>query len=129
MNIKIRSHIENQQYLMCYLKISKNLILKKSLFLQLKSNSSIKLMLMRYKLPINLAFIFSPLLLSLSQFNQQVVYINFVNFVWISYFCFRIITCDLLTCDLWQQRFLFFMLFFYFMPCYLYVSTLLYVST
>ena len=69
---------EHQQYLMCYLKISKNLILKKSLFLQLNSISSIKLMLMRYKLLINLAFIFSPLLLSLSGFNQQIVYINFV---------------------------------------------------
>ena len=58
--------------------VSKNLILKKSLILQLNSISSIKLMLMRYKLLINLAFIFSPLLLSLSGFNQQIVYINFV---------------------------------------------------
>ena len=78
LDIKIRSHIEDQLYLMCYLKISKNLILKESLFLQLNSISSIKLMLMRYKLLINLAFIFSPLLLSLSNFNQQIVYINFV---------------------------------------------------
>ena len=89
--------IEEQQYLMCYLKISKNLILKKSLFLQLNIISSIKLMLMCYKLLINLTFIFSPLLLSLNEFNQRIVYINFV---WASHFCFRIITCDLLTCDL-----------------------------
>ena len=101
---------EHQQYLMCYLKISKNLILKKSLFLQLNSISSIKLMLMRYKLLINLAFIFSLLLLSLSELNRQIVYINFV---WVSYFCFRIITCDLSTCDLWQQRFLFSCFLFY----------------
>ena len=42
----------------------KKLDYEKSFFLQLNSISSIKLMLMRYKLPINLAFIFSPLLLS-----------------------------------------------------------------
>ena len=42
----------------------KKLDSEKSFFLQLNSISSIKLMLMRYKLPINLAFIFSPLLLS-----------------------------------------------------------------
>ena len=56
----------------------KKLDSEKSFFLQLNSISSIKLMLMRYKLLINLAFIFSPLLLSLSGFNQQIVYINFV---------------------------------------------------
>ena len=70
----------------------KNLILKKSLFLQQNSISSIKLMFMRYELLINLAFIFPSLLLSLSEFNQQIVYINFV---WFSYFCFRITTCVL----------------------------------
>ena len=106
----ICSHIEDQQYLMCYLKISKNLILKKSLFLQLNSISSIKLMLMRYKLLINLAFIFSPLLSSLSNFNQQIVYINFV---WFHTSVFWIIICDLLTCVLRQQRFCFHAFHFY----------------
>ena len=71
----------------------KKLDSEKRLFLQLNSISSIKLKLMRHKLLINLAFIFSPLLLNLNEFNQQIVYINFVY--------------DLLTCDLWQQRFLF----------------------
>ena len=51
------SHMEDQQYLMCYLKISKNLNLKKSLFLQLNTISSIKLMLMRYTLLLDLTFI------------------------------------------------------------------------
>ena len=72
--------------------------------LQVNSISSIKLMLMCYKLLINFAFIFFPSNLSLSGFNQQIVYINFA---WISCFCLRIITCDLLTCDLRQQRFSF----------------------
>ena len=67
----------------------KKLDSEKSLFLQLNSISSIKLMFMRYKLLINLAFIFP--FLSLSEFNQQIVYINFV---WFSHFCFRITTCD-----------------------------------
>ena len=48
----------------------KKLDSEKSLFLQLNRISSIKLMLMRHKLLINLAFIFSPLLLNLSEFNQ-----------------------------------------------------------
>ena len=54
----------------------KKLDSEKSLFLQHNRISSIKLMFMRYKLLINLAFIFP--FLSLSEFNQQIVYINFV---------------------------------------------------
>ena len=96
---KIRSHMEDQQYSKCYLKISKNLILKKNLFLQFNSISSIKLTLMLYKLLINLAFIFCPLLLSLSEFNQQTVYINFV--------------CDLSTCDLYNNISCFHAFYFY----------------
>ena len=82
-------------------------------FMQLNSISSIKLMLMCYKLLINFAFILSPLLLSLSEFNQQIVYINFVC---VSCFSLRIITCNLLTCDLRQQRFSF--------SCFLFFSLL-----
>ena len=98
---------------------------EKRIFLQLNNISLIKLILMRCKLLINLLFIYSLLYLSLSEFNQQIVYINFV---WVSYFCLLNHYLRLLNLWLKTKTFLVFMLSI-FMPCYLYVSAKLYVST